>query len=478
MENFVGIFLLSVHGLAVIFVLERWIKMKFGEILAIASSFLVGSVWITWFLSLQSFFKLSWSREVLYVDLFIAVTLAGMWVWGKRQSFIASLKHRHNKIDFAIVVAILFSLWILLWSTELRHEFVHSDSQNYWFLRATIFYSDSGVSVERLSSLPFTDEVADPRGGDFPPMTFIPVQYPLLVPLSIDYVYFILGGIHVIQAKYLWLGVEWSIALLLYAVARSCFPNTRKLHFLPIALFYLIPNTFERFGIHVFGFADVWLGGFWLIAIWSIYLGYIHSRLNYSLLGLVGICGVLMTKIEGMTGLWLVPLLLYQFRNFRAKWQVWVVGFVLLSLSVFWYIESNGIQPHGFIQKTITEISQGKSDFSQWPSTIFAFLKDLVTITTHGLVWWLFFPLYLFLIKKRKLPFMVGWLWLSVWLGLGSTLFVYLTMEVGPLTTPMSFIISGTLTRYAVQWYPTALSFLMLGYALIAIKSRKQSSLT
>jgi len=470
MNELLGILAIFVHGLACIAVIEWLTKRKIQLLLAVASSFFVGSVWIAWFLSLSSFFGINWNKPLVLLELFVSVGIVAVWLWHRRSILLLS---KRILMEIVAVVVLFASIWLVYRSTELTHEFLHSDSQNYYFLRASIFFRDGGVHVGKLKNLPFTTDIENPGGINLPPLTFLPLQYPLLVSLNIDYVYLLHGGISIIPAKYLWVGVEWSVLLLLFAVGKTCFPKSRWLSFLPILMFYLIPNTVERFNVHVFGFADIWLGGFRLMAIWMLYEGYMHKQLSYPLLGLMGIFGCVMTKVEGMTSLWLLPLVLYQLYRVRPKWFVWVMGAAALCLSLFWYIKVKDMQPNNQIHRTIAGVVSGQSMIARWPNIIRQTVVDLASFSIHGLTWWVFFPLYLISLWKRKMNWFSGWLWFSIWVGLGSILVVYLIMETDQLIPSLWLLIAGTLTRFAVQWYPSAIAFLMVSYVALSEKTSK-----
>lgn len=469
-----GITFIFLIGLGWTLILEKKFHQFLSLSLLFPTSFLLGLANSSFLLYLLSLLNLSWNRPfILGVCLitasygyFIGHTLFRNHV----DQLISFLKNQRFRLPL-IMVSVLLSVIIgFLFEIDLKHDFLHSDSLAYWFLRAKIFYQDKKISIDQLNNLPFNTAVTDPENPQNQ-LGFTMLQYPVMVPLTIGMNHLIYGQAAVIPAKYLWLSIELVIASMLWYLGRITFPKQRFSGFLAVLLFYTIPATGLRFSVHQFGFADIWLAGFSLMGLWYFQRWLKQRQGFHLLLAAIFLTGSVMCKMEGIV-LWsLVPLFLISLKSHPKLSLPALIIFLLVPLS--WYLLVAQIKTQtGIFNSTLGLIKTGQFNFDGAGEIISTYLSELINIKSQGLVWTTFLItfIYLLITKKSKLGSQF-WVQSVTFVGL---LFIISNYFILPYTVSKITVIHQNISRFSSQWYPTLIMFTLQNLSVISPKSLRK----
>jgi hypothetical protein len=352
--------------------------------------------------------------------------------------------------------AVMILIGGLYYQLYLTHDFMHADGLTYWIQRGVMFYTDGGISIDRLNNLPFNIEIQLPEGPE--PFRVLPQQYPLLLPVTIAFTFFVKNASEIMFAKWLWLGIEWATVLLLVGISRKLFCNT-FLQFLPLILLYTIPSYFMRLTLHYFGMADAWLGLFWLASVWTCYQWLQTHNRGYWWLAWIFSAGVMMIKVEGIVAVVLLPILLQLRMNMKFRdifKQMSGLVFWLFPLGWWWFGRQIEVQVYFLHSDLFQDVFK---TLLLWAQIIWAYLVELGRISVHGLLWYVYIIAFIWWFKSSGKVWREVYLWLIPVFGLGFILAHFLLIK---LANPALIGIPLTMDRYAAAWQPTVVALLLL----------------
>ncbi len=455
----IGIFYLLFIGLGWLLLLQKKLRCQLELSLFLSSSFLIGVMGSFLLLYLTGILGLSWNRLVILSITSLTAIIGYVTNFNSLKNYYKSYAHTRA---ISILIAFLCCLSLLIYQTNLRHELLHSDSLANWFLRGKIFFTDRGFNLNRLNHLPFTTLIDNPDPNQTYNLGFTSLQYPILLPVSISFNHLIYHQAAIIPAKYLWLAIEFCLGLTLWHISRTLFPKSQFSGLLGPILFYSIPATFTRFSIHQFGYADIWLATFSLAGLWHLWLWLQNKQQLHLLLGVIFITGSTMIKIEGLSLLYLVPLLAVSLNKQHKQLIVYCLPLILLPLS--WYLYAAQIQSQsGMFTTALSVIRQGQFALDGFAEIIFTYFSQLVYLPVQGLTWILFFSTFMFRFIKKSFNSKIElFLQLVVLAGILFTLSNYFIL---PYYAERSLIIKQNIGRFSSQWYPTLIMFSLINLA-------------
>jgi len=295
-----GLAVFVLAGLTILRFIVRPARPGLGPAATAAVSFMFGMAAVSlqmFFYSLVSiafgFFVVAVPWAVLFGVSFVIAPRSSRPVraWTKRREMLADL----GPVEYVLLVVIVFQA-AYAFIYPMLVPLIGWDSWAIWFLKARAFYIDGGVT----SSFFHVDGSA----------AYAHTDYPLLVPLSVTWLYTALGAVNERAAKVIYpLQFASMLVILHHVLARI---GTRRLALLFTALLSLTPLVMvHSAGLPVriwrlytgdfTGYADMTLAVYFLSAGAFIYLYMAFEERVFMMPAVLFLAAGAWTKNEGMT---------------------------------------------------------------------------------------------------------------------------------------------------------------------------------
>jgi hypothetical protein len=432
-------------GLTLIFWLQHAFSQKLKPALLLPLSFILGIAATTTFLLWQSLLTSSLLIIPIYALLLLIITFT---LSRHRLHFINQL---HPRFLFGSLslwqIGLLVTFILFIGLTQLRHDYLYSDSLFQWFMRGKMFYLDNHINLDQLSNQQFVLAEDDWAGA------FFRAKYPVLPSLLVTFHYLTLQTVDEQGAKIYWAAAFLALVWIITAWLKEIWPTKTPFAFLSSLLILTSPVLISTLTYHHFGSADIWLTLLNTLFVFSLFLLIKTKHSIYLAVAAVLALTAATIKIEG----YLTPVLWLLFVGgtyrslFIKELPRHAVPIILASLPVIgWQLLSSQIfEPVNHLTHIARFFTQPFSYLQTVVSAQIALIYELFNLNRYALLWPLILGISLLTFKHQNITRPYRWLYFLIIFAL---FLIPFSFAVTPLD--LQSLVNASAHRLLLHWLP------------------------